>query len=80
LYIVNHIVNGFEKGEKVQGKVIRIEDYGVFLELIPGESALLHRSNMKEKKPVRSAYTMGQVIEAVVMDIDEKHRIVLKEL
>ncbi|URA10189.1 polyribonucleotide nucleotidyltransferase [Thermospira aquatica] len=80
LYIVNHIVNGFEKGEKVEGKVIRIEDYGVFLELIPGESALLHRSNMKEKKPVRSTYQLGQVVQAMVTDIDEKHRIVLKEL
>ncbi|MCX7881687.1 MAG: polyribonucleotide nucleotidyltransferase [Brevinematales bacterium] len=80
LYIVNHIVNGFERGEKVKGKVIRIEDYGVFLELIPGESALLHRSNMKEKKPVRSSYSLGQIVDAVVTDIDEKHRIVLKEL
>jgi polyribonucleotide nucleotidyltransferase len=80
LYIVNHIVNGFERGEKVKGKVIRIEDYGVFLELIPGESALLHRSNMKEKKPVRSAYQLGQIVDAIVTDIDEKHRIVLKEL
>ncbi len=78
-YIIDRIVNGFKKGEVVIGTVIRIEDYGVFVDLAPGQSALLHRSNFIIKKNPRDAYKLGDKIKVKVLDMDEKRRLSVAE-
>jgi polyribonucleotide nucleotidyltransferase len=80
VYIVEHIVNGFKKGDILEGTVSRIEDYGVFVELIPGQSGLVHKSNFATRKNPRDAFKMGDKFKVKVIDIDEKKRLALAEL
>ncbi|MGC8771011.1 MAG: polyribonucleotide nucleotidyltransferase [Brevinematia bacterium] len=79
-FIVDHIANGFKVGELAEGKVVRIEDYGVFVELIPGTQGLLHRSNFKEKKQPKDFFKIGDVVNVKIIDIDEKKRISLSQV
>lgn len=73
--IIHHIVHGFRKGDIADGVVTRIEDYGIFVELSPGQNGLLHKSQFKEKKNPRDAFKIGDVLSVKVIDIDEKKRL-----
>jgi polyribonucleotide nucleotidyltransferase len=79
VYIVNHIVYGFKRDEVTEGHVTRIEDYGVFVELVPGQTGLIHRSNFLVRKNPRTAFKLGDKIRVKVIDIDEKKRISVAE-
>ncbi len=79
VYIVNHIVNGFNRGDVVEGHVTRIEEYGIFVELVPGQTGLIHKSNFLERKNPKEAYKIGDKVMAKVIDIDEKKRISIAE-
>jgi polyribonucleotide nucleotidyltransferase len=78
--IINHIVNGLKIGDRIKGRVTRIEDYGVFVELVPGQIGLLHRSNFKLRKHPKELFKVGSTVEVKVADIDEKKRISLVEV
>lgn len=80
VYIVERIVNGFNKGDVVDGTVARIEDYGVFVELIPGQSGLVHKSNFITKRNPKDSFKIGDPMKVKVIDIDEKKRLVLTEV
>ncbi len=73
--IIQHIANGFDKNEIAEGTVTRVEDYGIFVELIPGQTGLLHKSQMKEKKPPKELYKIGDKVKVKVLGIDERKRI-----
>lgn len=77
--VIDHIVNGFAKGELVDGTVTRVEDYGVFVELVPGSTALLHKSNFTTKKNPREAFKIGDMVKVKVIDMDEKKRLSVSE-
>ncbi len=76
-FIVEHIANGFKIGEIIEGIVVRIEDYGVFVEIIPGTLGLLHKSNFKEKRSPKDIFKLGDTLNVKITDIDEKKRISL---
>ncbi|UOF94613.1 MAG: 30S ribosomal protein S1 [Bacteroides sp.] len=63
------------EGSKVQGKVVTIADYGVFIEITPGVEGLIHISEMswsqKVKKP-QEHLQIGDFLEAVILTIDRK--------
>jgi small subunit ribosomal protein S1 len=47
----------------VKGKIVNIEDYGAFLEIIPGVEGLIHVSEVNwSNQPVnaRDFFTLGQ--------------------
>lgn len=73
-HIVQHIVNGFKRGEVVQGPVVRIEDYGVFIEILPGQTGLIHRSSLLDNKSPRD-FKMGEILKTQVKDVDERKRV-----
>ena len=63
----------FAVGKEVTGKVARMTDFGAFVELAPGVDALLHVSQISRahvEKPA-DALTVGQVITAKVVDLNE---------
>ncbi len=80
VYVIEHIVNGFKIGENAEGKVIRIEDYGVFVELIPGQIGLLHKSNFKTRGIPKDIFKVGDSVKVKISDIDEKKRISLTQV
>jgi polyribonucleotide nucleotidyltransferase len=63
----------------VDGIIVRIEDYGVFVELVPGTNGLLHKSNMKTKRS-KESFKLGEVLRVKVLDIDERKRVALTDV
>lgn len=64
-------------GKRVQGKVVSLTDYGAFIELEPGIEGLVHVSEMSWTKRVKhpsKVVSAGDVVEALVLDVDERDR------
>ncbi|MFM2395396.1 MAG: hypothetical protein RLZZ546_3379, partial [Bacteroidota bacterium] len=65
------------EGSVVKGKIVNIEDYGAFLEIIPGVEGLIHVSEVTwSNQPVnaRDYFTLGQEFEAKVVTLDREER------
>jgi len=61
-------------GKKVRGKVVSIADYGAFIELEKGIEGLIHISEMSWTKHIKhpsQLLAIGDVVEAVVLDVDK---------
>ncbi|MBS1107878.1 MAG: ribosomal protein S1p [Deltaproteobacteria bacterium] len=64
-------------GKRVRGKVVSLADYGAFLELEAGIEGLVHVSEMSWTKRVKhpsKVVTAGDMVDAIVLDIDEVSR------
>ena len=64
-------------GDKVQGKVVVIADYGAFIEVAEGVEGLIHVSEMSWSTHLRSAQDfvkVGDVVEAVILTLDRDDR------
>ncbi len=64
-------------GDKVNGKVVSITDYGAFIEIEKGIEGLIHISEMSWTQHITNptqVVTMGQVIEAVVLSLDKNDK------
>ena len=64
-------------GDKVNGKVVVIADYGAFIEVAEGVEGLIHVSEMSWSTHLRSAQDfvkVGDVVEAVVLTLDRDDR------
>ena len=64
-------------GKRIEGKVVSLTDYGAFMELEPGIEGLVHVSEMSWTKRVKHPSKMvsiGDDVEAVVLDVDERDR------
>ena len=64
-------------GGKVKGKIVNIEDYGAFLEIVPGVEGLIHVSEVSwSNQPINSRdfFHLGDTFEAVVVTLDKEER------
>ena len=64
-------------GAKVKGKIVNIEDYGAFLEIVPGVEGLIHVSEVTwSNQPINSRdfFKLGDEYEAVVVTLDKDER------
>lgn len=64
-------------GDKINGKVVVMADYGAFVEVAPGVEGLIHVSEMSWSQHLRSAQDflkVGDVIEAVIITLDREER------
>lgn len=64
-------------GGRIQGKVVNITDYGAFIELEPGVEGLVHVSEMswtKKLKHPSKVVSVGQPVDAVVLDVDPDNK------
>ncbi|RLG12572.1 polyribonucleotide nucleotidyltransferase [Candidatus Pacearchaeota archaeon] len=72
---IEKIIAEVEVGKIYEGKITRIEPYGLFVEVLPGKIGLLHISKMvNPPKDLRSAYSIGQTIKVKVLELDELGR------
>jgi small subunit ribosomal protein S1 len=71
----------FKDGDKVTGKVIKLMDFGAFVEIAPGIEGLVHVSEMSYAKRINKpgeVVQVGDMVAAVVKQVDmEKQRISL---
>ena len=64
-------------GARFTGRVTNITDYGAFVELEPGIEGLIHVSEMSWTKRIKhpsKVVAVGDSVEAVVLDVDERDR------
>jgi small subunit ribosomal protein S1 len=67
----------FETGQRVQGKVSRLTDFGAFIELAPGVDGLIHVSEMSWSKKIRKPSDVlkaGENVEAIVLGVNAGER------
>ncbi len=65
------------EGAIVKGRVVNIEDYGAFVEIMPGVEGLIHISEISwgnQSVNAKEYFTMGQDVEARVVTIDRGDR------
>ena len=64
-------------GQMFYGKVVRIMNFGAFVELAPGKDGLVHISKLENKRveKVEDSVNIGDMTWVKVIEIDEKGRI-----
>jgi len=77
LQIINTIANDPEVGAIYKGKVVRIMDFGAFVEIAPGKDGLVHISKLDKKRveKVEDVVSVGDEIVVKVLEIDRQGRI-----
>ncbi|MBP3379615.1 MAG: polyribonucleotide nucleotidyltransferase [Ruminococcus sp.] len=77
LQIVDTIANGPEVGAIYRGKVVRIMDFGAFVEIVPGMDGLVHISKLDKSRVerVEDIVSIGDEIVVKVNEIDRQGRI-----
>lgn len=68
-----------EVGQVYKGKVVKITDFGAFVEVLPNSSGLLHISEISHERirQVTDVLKEGDVIDVKVLDVDRAGRIKL---
>lgn len=72
-----NIGDKFQPGTKVKGKVVSLTDYGAFVEIEKGIEGLIHVSEMSWTEHIKhpsQVVSLGQTVEAVVLNIDKENR------
>ena len=77
LQIVNTIANDPEIGAIYRGKVVRLMNFGAFVEIAPGKDGLVHISKLDKQRveKVEDIVSVGDEIVVKVMEIDNQGRI-----
>jgi polyribonucleotide nucleotidyltransferase len=77
LSIINKIVEVPEVGRVYLGKVVKIMDFGAFVQILPGTDGLLHISQIAEQrvKKVEEVLSEGDEVMVKVIDIDKNGKI-----
>jgi polyribonucleotide nucleotidyltransferase len=74
---IKDIVRNFEAGEVFTGKVVRMLDFGVFVELLPGRDGMVHVSELAPYRIGRPEDLLkeGDMVTVKIKEIDEKGRV-----
>ena len=80
--MIEMIVKEPEPGEIYEGKVVRIMDFGAFVELLPGKDGLIHISKLAKGRveKVTDVVKEGDTVKVEVIEIDDKGRINLRRI
>ena len=69
-----------EVGKTYQGRVVNMTKFGAFVNILPGRDGLVHISKLGKGKRINNVedvLTLGQEIEVIVEEIDEKGKVSL---
>ena len=81
---VNNMTREIQPGERFEGKVTRLMDFGAFVELIPGTGVegMVHISQFREERveDIHDVAKVGDIIPVVVIEIDSMGRINLSHI
>lgn len=75
--VINTIANDPEIGAIYKGKVVRLMNFGAFVEIAPGKDGLVHISKLDKQRveKVEDVVSIGDEIVVKVMEIDDQGRI-----
>ena len=74
---VHNMTREIKAGEKFEGRVTRLMDFGAFVELTPGTDGLVHISQFRDERvdKINDVVKVGDVIPVIVTEIDDMGRI-----
>ncbi len=77
--MINDIVAEAEVGKTYKGKVVKIAEFGAFVEILPNTQGLLHISEIANERvrAVTDVLKEGEVIDVKVLEVDRAGRIKL---
>ena len=77
IQIIKSIVTEIEAGQIMTGKVVRIMNFGAFVELAPNKDGMIHISKLSEKRvaKVEDVVNIGDVVTVKVVEVDKMGRI-----
>ncbi len=67
----------YQEGGRIEGKIVRLAPFGVFVNLEPGIDGLIHISNLGAGRRInhpKEVVEAGQVVEAYVLSVDVQNR------
>ena len=75
--IIEGIAKDIEVGEVYTGKVVRIMNFGAFVELLPGKDGMIHISKLANHRveKVEDVVKIGDTLEVKVAEIDAQGRV-----
>ena len=79
---IEAIVKVPEVGEEYFGRVVGIQPFGAFVELLPGKDGLLHISRVAQGRveKVEDVLNVGDEVHVRVLEVDEKGKVSLDRL
>lgn len=79
--MIRDITAEAEVGKIYEGKVVRLEEYGAFIQILPNVDGLLHISEVSHQRirNIRDVLKMGQVLKVKVVAIDENNKVRLSK-
>ena len=74
---VDALTRELEVGEEFEGSVVRLMNFGAFIELLPGKDGLLHISELAESRDqqMEQLANIGDVLKVRINEIDDRGRI-----
>ncbi len=80
--MIENIVKDPEPGDIYEGKVVKVMDFGAFVELTPGRDGMIHISKLARHRvnKVTDVVNEGDIVKVVVLDIDDRGRINLRKI
>ncbi|MEM6988693.1 MAG: S1 RNA-binding domain-containing protein, partial [Pseudomonadota bacterium] len=74
---IESITADVEVGSVYEGRVVRIMDFGAFVNILPGKDGLVHISQISEERVqnVSDELSEGQTVKVKVLEVDKQGRI-----
>ena len=78
--IILSIAEELEKGKQYTGKVVRLMQFGAFVEVAPGKEGMIHISKLSKDRveKVEDVVKIGDKVLVEVIKVDEKNRVDFK--
>lgn len=79
LQMINDICAEAEVGKKYTGKVVKIAEFGAFVEILPNTQGLLHISEISNERirQVTDVLKEGEMVDVMVLEVDRAGRVKL---
>lgn len=80
--IIHSIVDDIEKGQVFVGQVVRVMQFGAFVELSPNKDGMIHISKLSDKRveKVTDVVNIGDTVKVEVIKVDSAGKVDLKLL
>jgi polyribonucleotide nucleotidyltransferase len=77
LKMIKELTQEVEEGAVYEGKVVRIMDFGAFVEIMPGRDGMVHISELAHQRvrAVTDVLKEGDIIKVKVLGIDDRGKI-----
>ncbi|MCF6319084.1 MAG: polyribonucleotide nucleotidyltransferase [Proteobacteria bacterium] len=74
---IEEITADVEVGAVYEGKIVKIMDFGAFVNLLPGKDGMVHISQISNERVanVTDVLTEGEMVKVKVLEIDKQNRV-----